>query len=387
MTLPVRRLMVARASRSRGVSSPGGGGGGGGGGTWTQTERSASASWNCRDGASLIHLPSGAYAGRLVIIGGWYTGAGPDATPVAAWNSQITTNEVIVSDDTGATWTTSLAHDDSPPTSGAGARFSRGHTVPTVVHNVGGTDYIFRVGGDLYVRGGGHVWRAPVSLGGVDGWERVTTTGPTQQLMGEGDNEATVLHSVCSFNGYLYCVAGQIELNIDATAHARVFRSADGITWTRLADAPFVGRGDHAMCVHNGSLVVIAGEQYNAHARRNDVWRMSTAEAWTEVLANGHGQFYARAYPWAASAGGRLWMGGGANGSASVSEKGDAPYGDSENLRSIFYSEDDGASWARWDNASWNGSHADGVTTTAAGVIYRATGNRFDHATYTISQV
>lgn len=346
------------------------------GGPWAQTQVSADFGGNCRDGASLVYLPTGAHAGRLLIIGGWYTGAGPDPTPVAAWNDTVTTNEVWTSDDLGASWTMALAHDDAPGTS----RFLRGHTVPTVVHG----SYIYRVGGDLYQRAGGHVWRAPLSGGGVTGWERITTDGPTKQRVGDGDNEATVLHAVCSFNGYLYCVAGQIELDQDTTAHSRVFRSPDGVTWTRLADAPFTGRGDHAMCVHAGALYVIGGEKYAAHTRRNDVWRMGTDETWTEVLADGHAQFVKRAYPWAASAGGRLWMGGGANASGG-DELGGSEYGDSENLDSIFYSEDNGATWTRWDDAAWGGSHADGVT-VAGNAIYRVTGNRFDHATYRIAR-
>lgn len=342
---------------------------------WKQRLRSATSDnvWIARDGAELVCLPSGAHKGRLVLYGGWQGAGQPE------WDGNNTTNEINASDDRGKTWTQLAAHDTSPPTSGAGARPGRAHTMGLCLHtDVNGDDQVMWIGGD-YVNPYADVWRFPVSEGGYEDAERLTEDGPTA--------DGTILHRVVSYRGDLYCIGGQYDLADADTAHSHVWRSTnDGLAWTQLDDAPWAGRSSIGLTVHRDRIIVVGGAKYHTtdagRTYYNDVWEFD-GEDWTELLADGHAQFAHRHYHNLISTGGRLWIFNGYAHTAPTDEKG--TYGTS-NLRSVFFARNHLDDWTRFANAEWGGSHADGMCVGTDGRIYRAAGNRLDTATYEISR-
>lgn len=325
--------------------------------TFEYERRSAALGWSGpRDGAGLVDLD-----GTLFMIGGW------NPYKLDAWGKAPTTNEVLRSSDGGRTWTTVLPHDADPPTTGPGARFRRAHTSGVFTHVQDGIKYIYVIGGDhldSHFRPpnySGEVWR---SADGIT-WTRVGTNAPSHDRM---------LHMVASFNGAIYLMGGQHALDDPESAANDVWRSLDGgATWTRLPDAPWPKRAMvYSPVVHDGSLFVIAGGTYAGLAEGrtyfNDVWRMSAAGEWTEVLANGHTQFEPREYHNVVSYDGKLWVMGGYN---TVHQ----------NLDSVHYSSDGGLTWTEIEHAPWGPSHADGVVVTNEGIM-RASGNSFDEAAH-----
>ncbi len=334
---------------------------------WTQDQigtlpdGSAPTPYNIRDGAHLVKTASG----RILLIGGWnpYLAEeepiyGPDAQ-IVDWDG-YTTNEVWASDDGGATFQVLLAHDLTPPTSGAGARFQPFHTGGVVQLDA----YTYVVGSDVFdVRS--DVWRS-----GDNGetWERMTAAAEW------GDR---FLHMTAAFDGALYVMGGQTDLNDKASALQDVWRSTDGgATWTQLADAPWAKRGlVYTPCEHDGSLFICGGGTYDAVTRDyyNDVWRFDGA-TWIEVLADGHLMWEPRQYHNMASTGSRLWV---ASGWHEV------------NLNSIAYSDDNGVTWAAFSDGLWPPSHADGFCSLGDRILH-ATGNgmfgSLDRGVYRIYQ-
>lgn len=340
---------------------------------WKQRVRSvATGVWIPRDGAELVALPSGPYKGRVVMYGGWHSSAQP------TWDGLTTTNEIHASDDRGATWSVLSAHVSTPPTSGAGAKPLPSHTMGVCLHTHDGVDYVYWIGDDALSPPNGEVWRFPVAQGGYEGAERLTTNGPTA--------DGSWLHKVVSYGGALYCIGGQTSTTNTATAHSHVWRSTDGgATWTQLSDAPWAGRSSIGLAVHRGLIYVVAGSKYHdtdaSRVHYNDVWTFD-GSTWTEILANGHGQFAGRHYHGCVSAGGRLWIFGGWNSTAPGDEIGSGSAG---NLHSIFWSLT-GATWTRFENQAWGGSHADGFCVTPDQRVIRAAGNKFDTGTYEFSR-
>ncbi len=320
-------------------------------------ERTPAIGWSgARDGAALVQL-----GGALLLIGGWTPSA------VAAWGDDPTTNEVLRSIDGGRTWETILAHDPDPPKDGPGARFRRLHTAGVLTHSVDGTRYVYVIGGDhldpefSFPAYSGEVWRS------ADGstWTRVSDQAPCRDRM---------LHMVASFNGALYLMGGQHELDDGTTAMNDVWKSADGgATWTRLADAPWSKRAMvYSPTEHNGELYVIGGGTYagtdSERSYLNDVWKMSAGERWVQVLPNGHGQFEPRQYHNVVSYDGKLWIIGGYNGTR-------------QDLDSVHWSEDGGRTWHAIAAAAWGRSHADGIAVTNEGIMHAGGSCSADGAT------
>lgn len=326
-----------------------------------QTQQSLFAPWLPRDGAQLVALPE---THRLVLLGGWRPN---NSEPLPEWNNNFLTNEIWSSDDLGKSWTRLLAD-----TTVQSERFPRGHAFGAVIHN----NYLYTVGSESYPRGS--VWRSLLTSNGT-AWELITETAPTSNR---------VLWMTASFNGNLYVMGGQQDLSDITTALSDVYRSSDGgYNWTRLDDAPWGGRGAvFNPVVYNGSLYVIGGGKYHptdaGRVLYNDVWKMGKDEKWSLILADGHSQFIGRHYHNTFTTKGRLWVMGGYNNNVPDSTELDQ----AGNLKSIFYSTDGGFNWTRWQDSLWGGSHADGVS-VMDDVVYRASGNAFDTATYSIANV
>ena len=91
-----------------------------------------------------------------------------------------------------------------------------------------------------------------------------------------------------------------------------VWRSTNGADWTRIASAPFSGRGSYQAVSHDGSLWVIGGVDDGGNVR-NDVWRSADGVNWVSVAVSG--RWFSRRYGHqAVSHGGSLWVIGGDEG-------------------------------------------------------------------------
>jgi hypothetical protein len=312
---------------------------------WTWETMAAGSPWRPRDGAGLLWFDD-----RLWLLGGW------DGYPVAEWANANTTNEVWVSDDLGATWTQVHADDHAPPSTGPDAFWYPRHTAGMLTHTHEGTPYMYVVGGDIYYVTG-DVWRS------ADGesWERVAAETPW---------EGRVLQMVGSYDGDLYVMGGQIDINDPSTTLNDVWRSEDGgATWTRLDDAPWAPRGMvYNPVEHDGKLWLIGGGTYSELPRifYNDVWSFD-GSSWTEVSPDGEAPWLAREYHNTYAAEGLLWVSSG--------------YGpDGLNHNDFWYSAD-GVTWTEAKNAPIAPGHADGVAVTPHGVIH-ASGNAMDTAVH-----
>jgi hypothetical protein len=314
--------------------------------------------WILRDGSQIVQATSG----RILLGDGW----SPSEPFELGQSVPYITNEIWGSDDEGESWTLLLAHVQTPPTSGAGARQRPSHCRPWV-----------RLGGKIVVVGTepavgaqrGDVWES--SDNGAT-WARICTDAPTENFG---------VYMVGRLGADLYIMGGQTDPSNPATGLSSVYRSSDGgATWTQLTDAPWDPRGMvwHP-CEHKGKLYVVSGGLYDGSSPSgsvayNDVWRFD-GTSWEEVLADGHGQFVGAIHVSLASVNGRLWL-----------LNGHVPSTTTDLLRAA-YSDDDGATWAHFDNDA-NGaksggmeSHADaaGVGTWIGGeYLLRVTGSISD---------
>lgn len=296
---------------------------------------SASNSWHERDGAHLEY-----FNGKLWMYGGWYS------STVPGWNNQVTTNEAWYSTDDGASWTQDHAHEESPATSGANAFWTRRHTAGWTRCPANGIDYLYVIGGD-YDNVVSDTWRTS------DGetWERMSASA--------GWN-GRLLHMVGALDGVLYMMGGQTDLV--GTAYNDVWKSTDGgVTWTLVtSSAPWAERcAVYDLVTFQDKLWLIGGGTYEAtRTYYNDVWTYD-GSTWTEVLADGHGQWTGREYHSVKVFDNKLWILGGWR---------DA------NLNDAYYSED-GVTWTALEpRTPWPISHADGFAVTPRGLV-RASGN------------
>jgi hypothetical protein len=302
------------------------------------------APWIPRDGAGLLQL-----GGFIYMLGGWNPGA---------FAVTDTTNEVWRApvNDTG-NWTQLLGQDANPPQVGVGARWRPRHMAGWVVHNVGGLDYLYVIGGDgqdgFDPNGPGDVWR---SLDGIT-WQNMTFTAP---CLGRQ------LALVWSQGGALYIAGGQTNIHDKTTALNDVWRSTDGgVTWVQLANAPWAPRGIicNPMPIFNGQAWVIGGGTYDdiAHDFYNDSWSYNGL-VWTQVQANDIAPWIARQYQSVRVFDNQLFLLNGTNGTVTQ-------------VQGVWRSVD-GVTWNQLLNVPWQASHADGFLTAADGskVIY-ASGN------------
>lgn len=312
---------------------------------WTWEQIASEGPWHPRDGAGLVW-----FADKLWMLGGWYGYTVPE------WNDQTTTNEVWSSDDLGATWVQELPHDAAPPTSGAGARWLARHTAGVLTHTHDGVPYIYMIGGDPWPVVN-DVWR---SSDGVT-WEEVTA---------DAEWGGRYLHMVGSYDGDLYVMGGQTDLNDPSTCMSDVWRSEDGgYTWVQLDDAPWAARGmAYNLAEHDGKLWLMGGGTYDDAPRTfyNDVWSFDGA-TWTEVSPNGVAPWLEREYHNTYAAEGELWVSSG--------------YGSDGLNHNDFWHSADGVTWAEVADTPMAAGHADGIAVTPYGVVH-ASGNAMDTEVY-----
>lgn len=300
-----------------------------------------------RDGACVIY-----FAGRTWLYGGWNTITATWSGGLYSGAAGYTTNESWVSDDLGNTWTSIHDHVESPPTVGEGAWWGPRHTHVMFVATIGGTEYLYCIGGDYQNGGSSDVWRTTDGLT----WTRMSAA------LGWGSR---FLHMGGTLDGNLYVMGGQTDLT--GTAFRDVWRSTDGgATWTQLDDAPWLARGMvYDLTEYRGYLWLVGGGTYDASRTYfNDVWRFD-GTTWIEVLANGHAQWEGREYHNVRAFGGRLWLSGGYRGAN----------------RNDVYSSSDGETWAQLAGTPWAAEHAAGLAVTPRGLVH-ATGNAMDQAVY-----
>ena len=312
---------------------------------WMWERMASEGPWHPRDGAGLLW-----FDGKLWMLGGWFGSA------VTEWGGSKTTNEVWSSDDLGVSWVAELAHDSAPPESGATARWLPRHTAGFLNHSYDGVDYMYVLGGDPWPVIG-DVWR---SADGVT-WEQVAANTPW---------EGRFLHMVGSYDGDLYVMGGQTDLNDPSTCLSDVWRSEDGgATWTQLDDAPWAPRGmAYYLAEFDGKLWLMGGGTYDDAPRTfyNDVWSFD-GTTWTEVLVDGLAPWAGREYHNTYAAEGELWVSSG--------------YAADQLNHNDFWHSPDGVNWTEVADPPMAAGHADGVAVTPYGVVH-ASGNAMDTEVY-----
>lgn len=309
--------------------------------SYTGTTHTIAAAYHERDGSVVRYLN-----GKYWLLGGWWD----DGTQT--WAPDVLTNQVWESADL-ATWTLDLAHDASPPSTGAGARWTGRHTAWGGV--LGG--YIYHGWGDTSADR--DTWRSN-DPGNANGWTRIATTEENRNLPDDLMGCVVWRDAFWMFGGY---ERGQ------GTASNKVWRSTDGITWARMGDMPFT-RASFGCCVHNDRVFVVGGstDKGGAPDYLNDTWAFDGL-GWRQMSTVSVG------YNWpgcnwvrAESYDGRLWV-----------LTGNAP-GDTD-LTS--YSDDMGQTWVRDLAHGWGGSHADATMVDTTHGIIIASGH--GHATSVFS--
>lgn len=315
----------------------------------------AAAAWPQMDGAAMLAPASQPY---VYILGGWtpFPGIWPGPSQVTnqIWSAPVANL---------ANWTEIAAFDAAPPVVGPTARWTPRHTAGWLVHVDAGREYLYTIGSDIFNGGGSgtsDVWRAEVlPLGALGPWVRLTNAAPWGPR---------VLHMVASFNGALWVLGGQTDVNNAATALNDVWTSTDGgSTWTLVtAAAPWAARGmSYDPVVLNGKLWIVGGGAYDAiPANRqfhNDVWSFDGV-TWVNVLADGLAPWSPRQYVNVAVLDGALTViDGFTNALANVADA----------WRSF-----DGVTWHDRTIVPWAASHANGVCVPPSlGKLVRGPGN------------
>jgi hypothetical protein len=249
--------------------------------------------WSSADGISWVEeahsapfaaryfTASAVHNGRLWILGGDV--AEPDDG--FGWHRQFGGGDVW-STSNGSTWTEHSPH----------AGFFPG-THNTLVHQ-------------------GRIW----ILGGWDGEPRNDTWNSTDGMNWTQLPPGTSFpprrdSAVAVFNNQFWVSGGRSGIYNNYTYYADMWRSADGINWTRTAQAaPFGERWGHSMIAFNGELLVVGGFVNDGNGifiPANDVWRSTDGITWTQVTQVTN--YTVRALFKAVIFNGRLWLVGGYN--------------------------------------------------------------------------
>ncbi len=223
------------------------------------------------DGCGMVLLDSG----RILHIHGSPSGHASESV-----------NSIRYSDDRGLTW--AVLFPDDPGRTGP----VRGHDQGYFKHYEDDQEYVYIIGGDPVISPGvgtasnGDIWRLHTGT-----WEFELVS--TQSWLA-----ARCLFMSASFNGAIYVLGGQTDVFDAGSALKTWCKSTNhGVDWTELVDADWdTGRGMvYDPVVRDGYLWIFGGGAFDADTANflqyNGVWKLSTADEWTEVLADDHEQF------------------------------------------------------------------------------------------------
>lgn len=239
------------------------------------------------DGQGFVELANG----RFLLAGGACLG-----------HKDEVVNNVWYSDDRGRTWNVLLGD-----AAGSMTRPERGHTFGFFTMMIGGTQYVYWLGGDPFAPTG-DVFR---SADGGATWSRISTACPTVNL-------ALFMYGV--LGGNIYVMGGQektgADLPIDDTSivNDKVWVSTDeGVSWNQIMGATCPATVFGAQL---GPLPELAGElwvcgsgRYNSAINElsNAVYKYDGNTTWTQRLADGHMDFPKTRYHSAVALNGNLW--------------------------------------------------------------------------------
>ncbi len=315
-----------------------------------------------RDGAMAIF-----HASKYWLMGGWNPGQFSGGVD--------TTNQILSSTD-ATTWTQALAHNASPPTSGAGARWKRRHFGGCLKHTHDSVEYVYVLAGDHLTStdpdfsgspSNGYqsdIWRT-TDPGGD--WTRVATSGSVPFA-------GRMLIVFGSSPGALWAFGGMKGI-LNETPSARyndLFRSLDGgATWTTIlangsaSSTRPSGRGIiNKMPYWNGRIWLVSGGTYDGpdYPTRDyfrEVWSFDPNNPGLGFTKHSKPPFLGTEYNSVEVFDGRLFLFGG--------------YSHGINTRTVW-STADGERWIRHATPPWPHSHAD-ATCVNGSTLLHATGN------------
>lgn len=189
-----------------------------------------------RDGNALVY-----FDGKLRMLGGWN-----DDNAFGAGLSNTTTNQVWESTDRGYIFT-----------AGTAATWVKRHSMGYGVKD----SKIWIWGGDLMQ---GTYQKDVWSYTTAGGWVQATSDWGA----GVGDR---VLFSHCIHDGYLYVAGGQTGYGNSETMFTDIYRSSDGITWSKIGDLPAALTHFSTGCMVslNDKLYIFSGGEYKSSGATN----------------------------------------------------------------------------------------------------------------------
>ncbi len=296
---------------------------------WQRLTANLGDDWRARDGDTLTWLPA---TGRYWMVGGWNGLLQPDGfavdPPEITYPPQNTTNEVWSSAD-GLAWRAELSHDH--------AQFERRHSHNTVVWHdamwmIGGDTHQGRYNHDVVSSPDGVTWTVRLGpgttpppwtpralqvsgvyagklwmVGGQDGlgdpaeyvyhndvwntddgvhWTQVAADAPASPTRWAG---CGVLDGLVEFRGRMWLVGCARERS-DSVGHAmssEIWSTTDGVTWTRHADGPWVGKIWPNVVVWDDRMWILFGYTKGDAANgfpqgnANEAWYSDDGETWT----------------------------------------------------------------------------------------------------------
>jgi hypothetical protein len=188
-------------------------------------------------------------------------------------------------------------------------------------------------------------------------WERVAASSPWGPA---------VFPIVVVYDGRIHVLGGYKDPGEDifaSVSSAQHWSTADGVAWTEHDDMPFTRAATDAV-VQCEKLLIFAGSEgdpYSARTFPTDTWAWNGTE-WHEQSADSGGVWEGR--DWAATAAfdDKIWLLTGVT---------DDPVDPPENLGDAQWSEDLGATWTKI-YAPWNATHAAAAVTSPDGLAHLA---------------
>lgn len=223
----------------------------------------------------------------------------------------------------------------------------------------------FVFAGYLWVMGSdtldGSPWPSDVwrSADGVT-WERVAASSPWGPVY---------LAIPAVYGGYMHVIGGNLQST--GSASAQHWRSQDGVTWEQLPDLPFARAAVYGAVVHRGKLFIMGGNDgiaQDSATQCGDTW-MWDGTTWTQQSPSaGWGVL-----EWVATASydDRLWVLTGKQGAG--------------NAGTLWYSTDLGVTWTQLLPVPYATGHADAIVVTAQHGIVLATGLSQGQSVYRIT--